>query len=204
MCSCTLCKHESTESGTGIPAQSLLTLLRSTALQRRCKQKGNITRILHPSVSNLHFCPLRIQLAAPNLRNSFWDSVLSSPAVFAAGTLQYHTMSISILHTCVPHPSVCLPPVSLRLIQTEASQACCQRRAYCLKTEFILSSGVPTLALDGTSWLTMLPKQTLAFDYPLFLESNWARWEKGHCSLLTYLDSDSVSPTGCGSNKGHV
>lgn len=57
--------------GTGMKAESLITLLSVPTLQQHCKQKDNFTLILHPSISGLHCCPLRIHRAASNLRNSF-------------------------------------------------------------------------------------------------------------------------------------
>ena len=104
-----------------------------------------------------------------------WDFAISSLAIFTAGTLQCHIMSVSILHTCVPHPSLSLylslclslslslslSPATLRLasIQTQGSQANCHWRTMLVVSGlrrcsffFLLSSCVQKSIQNVRSW----------------------------------------------------
>lgn len=79
---------------TVIKEQTLLTLRRVSTLQPTCKQKDNIRLCFHLCSTFLFSDRTLLKKIAVGL----------CEVVFTARTLQCHIMSISILHTCVPHP----------------------------------------------------------------------------------------------------
>lgn len=88
-----------------------------------------------PSFENTPSC-----LKSKRKKKLQWDFAISSLAIFTAGTLQCHIMSVSILHTCVPHPSLslslsCHPEAGLNTDSRKPSELSLKDNACCLRSE---------------------------------------------------------------------